>query len=681
VPGDSEESSEDEDNDAEQPAWNWVRSMADADLPNALCDIFAQPLQLTDGEVGLSAEPLVGERESFENPFWVPQEEAPSPKGSREVSSASSKSSSRAGSVDSQDSREAASASSRSRSSSPDMLSQLKNDFALAQLHCEAADKGAGASQASLPVPGGSLPVPGVDFALFPAPTTAILNIKPQMDEAAFRDLTPSDLFSAGIVKTDDGSLYCGYCECAVVNLAYHLDAYYKEGQRHRNWADMCRSASNSLRTRGWSLVHHGVKIDHMMYKCAICNFEEPWYKVWECHIDTRKHMHARTYATDLGPLPMQSTEEERRNWADLWRYAEARPNMQPPPRKEIAAADAETPCAVVDKSDHVVQTTTKMMERRAAQRGRQQLRDQSPRKKRPRDKSLPSRRWKKRRGGERVRKRQQRDQSRESGRREESSLADSISELLNYGAAPAVTIEKVIEVSKVRFTHDAITGNFADGRTFADLIHQLVKGEVDPLKAPFCRLKALDINGDFFSLSNRRLHCLKKYQERVRHTVYVKLDVTKVQDSNQQRLLLFYMTSCNQSGVPPAMRHFMRSFTTRNGGEKVTVRPPIGTAAVAAARPGSASGISKPKIPWDWKQQGGVKETSRPSAGKQEQQGWQQGWQRGGVKVTSGSSTEKREQKDWQQGHNTWASSSRPYKLSGGSQSWGNRQKQPWKW
>jgi len=52
-------------------------------------------------------------------------------------------------------------------------------------------------------------------------------------------------------------------------------------------------------------------------------------------------------------------------------------------------------------------------------------------------------------------------------------------------------------------------------------------------------------------------------------------LEVAKVQDRTQQRFLLLWARSCQLSGVPPAMRQFMRSYTTRNGGEGVTLRPP----------------------------------------------------------------------------------------------------------
>ena len=59
-----------------------------------------------------------------------------------------------------------------------------------------------------------------------------------------------------------------------------------------------------------------------------------------------------------------------------------------------------------------------------------------------------------------------------------------------------------------VRFTYDAIEDCFQDGSAFETLIAQLVSGSVDPLRAWFCRLRALNMNGQVYSLNNQRLHC-----------------------------------------------------------------------------------------------------------------------------------------------------------------------------
>lgn len=112
----------------------------------------------------------------------------------------------------------------------------------------------------------------------------------------------------------------------------------------------------------------------------------------------------------------------------------------------------------------------------------------------------------------------------------------------------------------QLRFTHDTIKPRFRDGRSLEELIEQLKRGEHNLKRAWFLELDVVLVNKKYYSLSNRRLHCLKEYQRWSENTVFVKAKVTKI--------------------VDPVICKFFSSLTTQNGGTSVEIRerPPART-------------------------------------------------------------------------------------------------------
>ena len=67
-------------------------------------------------------------------------------------------------------------------------------------------------------------------------------------------------------------------------------------------------------------------------------------------------------------------------------------------------------------------------------------------------------------------------------------------------------SFETVANVDEIFQTHDAVSGQFGDGRSFADLINKLDAGTIQPLTAPFLKLDVVQWPGrELFSINNRR--------------------------------------------------------------------------------------------------------------------------------------------------------------------------------
>ena len=75
-------------------------------------------------------------------------------------------------------------------------------------------------------------------------------------------------------------------------------------------------------------------------------------------------------------------------------------------------------------------------------------------------------------------------------------------------------TSRQTVPVHDVRFSHRSIKQRFDDGRSLADLVEQLCRDEVHPLRDSFLRLRVWHFRGKLISRDNRRLYCLKKYQQ-----------------------------------------------------------------------------------------------------------------------------------------------------------------------
>mmetsp|Transcript_70826 Transcript_70826/g.169571 ORF Transcript_70826/g.169571 Transcript_70826/m.169571 type:complete len:1269 (-) Transcript_70826:80-3886(-) len=109
------------------------------------------------------------------------------------------------------------------------------------------------------------------------------------------------------------------------------------------------------------------------------------------------------------------------------------------------------------------------------------------------------------------------------------------------------------ISVRRVRYTHAAISGCFKDGKALSKTCEDLRQGKIDPLDADFLRLDCVILDGLVWSLRNRRLHVLKKYQESEERDVMVHVDILDI---------------CN----PVVLHKFMQAWSTQNWGEDVLV-------------------------------------------------------------------------------------------------------------
>ena len=113
-------------------------------------------------------------------------------------------------------------------------------------------------------------------------------------------------------------------------------------------------------------------------------------------------------------------------------------------------------------------------------------------------------------------------------------------------------TSRQTVPVHNVKISHRSIKRRFDDGRPLANLVEQLRRDEVHPLRDSFLRLRVWYFRGKFISRDNRRLYCLKKYQQERSENVMVMIDIVK---------------------LGKEVEKFVSSWTSRNGGESVRVR------------------------------------------------------------------------------------------------------------
>lgn len=126
---------------------------------------------------------------------------------------------------------------------------------------------------------------------------------------------------------------------------------------------------------------------------------------------------------------------------------------------------------------------------------------------------------------------------------------------------------ELEVNVDELQYTHDSISGQFSDGRSFEGTIADLESGRVDPLKHRNFKLLVVRWPGTraFFSINNRRTHCLKQWQERVR---------ARGGPMKKVRVQAFELPNgFNALSSHWVFDQFMRSYSTRNEGLEVEVR------------------------------------------------------------------------------------------------------------
>ena len=82
-------------------------------------------------------------------------------------------------------------------------------------------------------------------------------------------------------------------------------------------------------------------------------------------------------------------------------------------------------------------------------------------------------------------------------------------SEQQDLGQAPTL-----VKCSDLLYTQDSCKNEFADGTKLDTVVLQLIAQERDPLIDPFFVLDVIVWNGSLFSVDNRRLYCLHRYQD-----------------------------------------------------------------------------------------------------------------------------------------------------------------------
>lgn len=82
------------------------------------------------------------------------------------------------------------------------------------------------------------------------------------------------------------------------------------------------------------------------------------------------------------------------------------------------------------------------------------------------------------------------------------------------------------VSVDAVWYAQKSIKQAFSDGKPFSRLIQELKRGVHDPLTADFLMLVCLDVGGEYFSLNNRRLYCLKEHAWQMSRDVEINIKV-----------------------------------------------------------------------------------------------------------------------------------------------------------
>ena len=114
------------------------------------------------------------------------------------------------------------------------------------------------------------------------------------------------------------------------------------------------------------------------------------------------------------------------------------------------------------------------------------------------------------------------------------------------------------LKVADLRYTHDSIAGRFRDGRLYSQTIRELDSGHIDPLRHDNFLLIVVHWPGrGYFSLNNRRVHCLKleeaprapvawrSFRRKVRRKVRLKLDVPESKLREAVELIVKAMERC----------------------------------------------------------------------------------------------------------------------------------------
>ena len=113
-----------------------------------------------------------------------------------------------------------------------------------------------------------------------------------------------------------------------------------------------------------------------------------------------------------------------------------------------------------------------------------------------------------------------------------------------------------MVECASLLYTQASCSSYFSDGRSLETVLDLLKQGKAHPLREPWLRLDVIVYEGQMFSVDNRRLYCLHKYQEHLgaQRTVWARVN-------------LYHWV--------PVFDRFWAHFDTGNGGSSIRVRQP----------------------------------------------------------------------------------------------------------
>lgn len=117
--------------------------------------------------------------------------------------------------------------------------------------------------------------------------------------------------------------------------------------------------------------------------------------------------------------------------------------------------------------------------------------------------------------------------------------------------AQPASTL---VKCSDLLYTQDSCKNVFADGTKLDTVVQQLIAQERDPLVDPFFVLDVIVWGGRLYSVDNRRLYCLQRYQDYIGRS-----DILQVRVRLHRWLDVF--------------DRFWIHYTTLNGGTSIRIR------------------------------------------------------------------------------------------------------------
>mmetsp|Transcript_138263 Transcript_138263/g.253657 ORF Transcript_138263/g.253657 Transcript_138263/m.253657 type:complete len:224 (+) Transcript_138263:88-759(+) len=104
-----------------------------------------------------------------------------------------------------------------------------------------------------------------------------------------------------------------------------------------------------------------------------------------------------------------------------------------------------------------------------------------------------------------------------------------------------------------IRYTQNACSAAFTDGRSFQDLIDAVVADPTYPLQHQSLVLDVVRVGNSLFSIDNRRLFCFNEAQQRV----------------HPERVLV----QVRQHLSGPLFTEFSDRYSTKNGGVRIRVR------------------------------------------------------------------------------------------------------------